>query len=177
MTRNSTAKTCWTIDLTFNVDEVAALERGARRWDSFAGTKTCLVRGTRPTVVNATWDPELIHNSWNGAHSLNLIRLRRTTTDIDQLERVFMHELGHAHGLEHITKPGIMFPVEGTSRDFTQEDLNECHRKSLCIHRDTLTAPEMHSKESGSSSEKADPTTYSTSTPTTKDTSGSTQAE
>lgn len=130
----------------FNDGERAALDRAVARWNAIALERWCLTDKessdhSEPHSIykipyrGAEW--QKISDMFGGSDVYGVAWGDDRTGIVDSLsielfEVVALHELGHLHGLDHISEPGIMFPHVGTAWDFTSGDLEECRRVGAC---------------------------------------------
>ncbi len=134
------------VSRAFTATEQAALTRATTRWNEIASEKFCTQVVSeaqerhwiyRIPYKGPTWQE--ISDRLKGADVLGVYY---GTTDrigiVDGMndglfELVALHELGHAHGLDHTARPAIMHGASGTTADFTPIDLAECRRVLACV--------------------------------------------
>ena len=125
--------------LTFDPSEwtdpqVASIYHAASRWNALAGHELVQIQAVDGTRPEHHIRPATLPEHYSGMHSpgLDTIRIDVSQAD-DNFETVVVHELGHAMGMEHIAAAGIMYKVvDGSIRDFTQADHQECERTGWC---------------------------------------------
>ncbi len=120
----------WTVSDRFSSDEVETFHRGAARFQAFSGRPVRFVvspDAPRCHVVPA----ELPETEAAKARERDMTILVDRQKSANNLEPIIMHELGHLHGLEHVSDPNaVMYPVAGP--DFTDADRAECARVNAC---------------------------------------------
>jgi hypothetical protein len=134
----------------FTTDERASLERAVSRWNAIASEKFCLVDGGTHDGEHTISKVEVGSPEWESIakdFSAAVIGVYSSGTDNvivmsglgpETFEVVALHELGHAHGLDHVSPPGIMSAQIDGSLDFMPNDLAECRRVGACPSADTL---------------------------------------
>lgn len=119
--------------------ELTQIYSAAARWNTLAGHEL-----VRIELLDGEQSVRHIRKSSLPEHNVGMHnpRLDNIRIDVAQaggtFETVLVHELGHALGMAHIDERGIMFPVvDGSVRDFTQGDREECLRVRVCLDRRT----------------------------------------
>jgi hypothetical protein len=141
----------------FTLEEWGMLDASVTRWNAIAPEQFCLRVGAvalggsvRHSIFRIPYRGEYwqaLSKTFDGA---DVLGVHYGDTDqigiVDVLDAVSfpmvaLHELGHAHGLDHTEAPAIMYRSIGTASDFTELDMSECMRVGACSPGDGKSAP------------------------------------
>lgn len=130
------------------------------RWNAIATEQFC----TQPGEVNAATDQHIVFTFEHGGEYWKTLSQQFGGADVlgiyfgmadaigfampqedETFELTGLHELGHAHGLDHTVCPAIMCPYVGSATDFTPNDETECRRVGACATPDAgaVVAPKV----------------------------------
>lgn len=124
----------FTVRPGFTVPQRRELEAAVTRWNYIAEEQFCIVEGysTKSYIYPRTI--EEVEGGWRVGYyvseddSVGVV----TTLSLPDFGEIALHELGHAHGLDHAPAPAVMHYAAGTSKVFTDNDIAECQRVGAC---------------------------------------------